>query len=173
MLKTTVKHQSHFDKVMQKFFDILLLKFIDDKSYRSVMTAIMLFTIMYAINLDRKHAAEMAQVTQQIVALDNIRLQLFANEAKQNADMMYDTWLLISEQNSTYRRTLLDKLVIEGHTHDLLNNQINSIDMVIKKQLSLIKVKSETSQEYYKLLINNKLNKVQQSLSFDGSTFQN
>ena len=99
MLKTTVKHQSHFDKVMQKFFDILLLKFIDDKSYRTVMTAIMLFTIMYAINLDRKHAAEMAQVTQQIVALDNIRLQLFANEAKQNADMMYDTWLLISEQN--------------------------------------------------------------------------
>lgn len=158
---------------MQKFFDILLLKFIDDKSYRSVMTAIMLFTIMYAINLDRKHAAEMAQVTQQIVALDNIRLQLFANEAKQNADMMYDTWLLISEQNSTYRRTLLDKLVIEGYTHDLLNNQINSIDMVLKKQLSLIKVKSETSQEYYKLLINNKFNKVQQSLSFDGSTFQN
>ena len=100
---------------MQKFFDILLLKFIDDKSYRSVMTAIMLFTIMYAINLDRKHAAEMAQVTQQVVALDNIRLQLFANEAKQNADMMYDTWLLISEQNSTYRRTLLDKLVIESH----------------------------------------------------------
>ena len=158
---------------MQKFFDILLLKFIDDKSYRTVMTAIMLFTIMYAINLDRKHAAEMAQVTQQIVALDNIRLQLFANEAKQNADIMYDTWLLISEQNSTYRRTLLDKLVIEGNTHDLLNNQINSIDMVLKKQLSLIKVKSETSQEYYKLLINNKFNKVQQSLSFDGSTFQN
>ena len=158
---------------MQKFFDILLLKFIDDKSYRTVMTAIMLFTIMYAINLDRKHAAEMAQVTQQIVALDNIRLQLFANEAKQNADMMYDTWLLISEQNSTYRRTLLDKLVIEGYTHDLLNNQINSIDMVLKKQLSLIKVKSETSQEYYKLLINNKFNKVQQSLSFDGATFQN
>lgn len=138
---------------MQKFFDILLLKFIDDKSYRTVMTAIMLFTIMYTINLDRKHAAEMAQVTQQIVALDNIRLQLFANEAKQNADMMYDTWLLISEQNSTYRRTLLDKLVIEGNTHDLLKNQINSIDMVLKKQLSLIKVKSETSQEYYKLLI--------------------
>lgn len=158
---------------MQKFFDILLLKFIDDKSYRTVMTAIMLFTIMYTINLDRKHAAEMAQVTQQIVALDNIRLQLFANEAKQNADMMYDTWLLISEQNSTYRRTLLDKLVIEGNTHDLLKNQINSIDMVLKKQLSLIKVKSETSQEYYKLLINNKFNKVQQSLSFDGSTFQN
>lgn len=173
MRKTIVKHQPHFDKVMQKFFDILLLKFIDDKSYRTVMTAIMLFTIMYAINLDRKHAAEMAQVTQQIVALDNIRLQLFANEAKQNADMMYDTWLLISEQNSTYRRTLLDKLVIEGYTHDLLNNQINSIDMVLKKQLSLIKVKSETSQEYYKLLINNKFNKVQQSLSFDGATFQN
>lgn len=143
---------------MQKFFDILLLKFIDDKSYRTVMTAIMLFTTMYAINLDRKHAAEVAQLTQQITTLDNLRLQLFANEAKQTADMMYDTWLLMSEQSSSYRRTLLEHLTIGDNDMFLLQTQINSIDMILQKQLSLIKVKTNTSQEYYQLLINNRFN---------------
>lgn len=114
-----------------------------------------MFTIIFSINVDRKHAAEVESLKQQIANLDNIRLQLFANESKQNTDMMYDTWLLISEQNTNYRIALIDKLNIEKHDRTVLLQQINTIDVILQKQLSLIKMKSQTSQQYYQMLINN------------------
>lgn len=79
---------------MDKFFEILMLRFIDDKTYRAVIAFILMIVITFTINVDRKYTAEKDAMLAKVQIIDKLHIQMLSTMTEQN----FNTSISIYEQ---------------------------------------------------------------------------
>ena len=120
------------------------MRFINDGSYRTIITLIMLFVTMFAINADRKSAAEINAVRSQLDVMHQMHIQLLANESK----LQYDALIATADY--------FNKSIIEYERKHANDEQsivmLKQFEELFSKHIELLREKQSASLRYYQSL---------------------
>lgn len=96
---------------MDKFFEILMLRFIDDKTYRAVIAFILMIVITFTVNVDRKYAAEKDAMLTKMQIIDKLHIQMLSTMTEQNFDTsisIFEQFFSIIDAHNGYMLDILD-----------------------------------------------------------------
>lgn len=150
---------------MDKLLDILLFKFIDDSTFKPVMSLLLLISITYAINVDRKAAKHDEYIIACAQAVVDLQIKAYAEESEQQYNILTQSFDVWSDLTLEYRTTLHNalKILLDDVDYNKVMTQANTLNRLVEKQLQTVKLtQANANQRFTNLqtLCHEKLNTV-------------
>lgn len=142
---------------MEKFLDIFLLRFIDDKNYKTVIAFVLMILMMFIINIDRKHSAERDLLQAKIDLTDKMHVQILSTLYDQSFESLQTAMQQYNKIITAYYADMLDildaSLTAEQHNALVRKNAAFEIQM---EQIIILMIEQQrkTEQTYYDQLLN-------------------
>lgn len=141
---------------MEKFLDIFLLRFIDDKNYKTVIAFVLMILMMFIINIDRKHSAECDLLQAKIDLTDKMHVQILSTLSDQSFESLQTAMQQYNKIIAAYHADMLDILdaSLTTEQHKALVRKNAAFEIQMEQIIILIEQQRKTEQTYYDQLLN-------------------
>lgn len=141
---------------MEKFLDIFLLRFIDDKNYKTVIAFVLMILMMFIINIDRKHSAERDLLQAKIDLTDKMHVQILSTLSDQSFESLQTAMQQYNKIIAAYHADMLDILDVSltAEQHKALVRKNATFEIQMEQIIILIEHQRKTEQMYYDQLLN-------------------
>lgn len=141
---------------MEKFLDIFLLRFIDDKNYKTVIAFVLMILMMFIINIDRKHSAERDLLQAKIGLTDKMHVQILSTLSDQSFESLQTAMQQYNKIIAAYHADMLDILdaSLTTEQHKALVRKNAAFEIQMEQIIILIEQQRKTEQMYYDQLLN-------------------
>ena len=139
---------------MEKFLDIFLLRFIDDKNYKTVIAFVLMILMMFIINIDRKHSAERDLLQAKIGLTDKMHVQILSTLSDQSFESLQTAMQQYNKIIAAYYTDMLDILdaSLTAEQHKALVHKNTAFEIQMEQIIILIEQQRKTAQMYDQLL---------------------
>ena len=141
---------------MERFLDIFLLRFIDDKNYKTVIAFVLMILMMFIINIDRKHSAERDLLQAKIELTDKMHVQILSTLSDQSFESLQTAMQQYNKIIAAYHTDILDILdaSLTAEQHKALVRKNAAFEIQMEQIIILIEQQRKTEQTYYDQLLN-------------------
>lgn len=141
---------------MEKFLDIFLLRFIDDKNYKTVIAFVLMILMMFIINIDRKHSAERDLLQAKIGLTDKMHVQILSILSDQSFESLQTAMQQYNKIIAAYHADMFDILdaSLTAEQHKALVRKHAAFEIQMEQIIILIEQQRKTVQTYYDQLLN-------------------
>ena len=141
---------------MEKFLDIFLLRFIDDKNYKTVIAFVLMILMMFIINIDRKHSAKRDLLQAKIDLTDKMHVQILSTLSDQSFESLQTAMQQYNKIIAAYHADMLDILdaSLTAEQHKALVRKNAAFEIQMEQIIILIEQQRKTEQTYYDQLLN-------------------
>ena len=141
---------------MENFLDIFLLRFIDDKNYKTVIAFVLMILMMFIINIDRKHSAKRDLLQAKIDLTDKMHVQILSTLSDQSFESLQTAMQQYNKIIAAYHADMLDILdaALTTEQHKALVRKNAAFEIQMEQIIILIEQQRKTEQIYYDQLLN-------------------